>query len=522
MFRNRLLAVILPLAFGAATAAGAVSVDEILAAGGDPMSARGLNAIFADPGTAGALPVRRGFRIAPGGARPEDLGTLSGFLASVAHASNAGGQIVGAQDVPGGRHAVLWDAAGVTDLGDLPGGAVAGVARDINAAGQVVGRGETAEGPRAFLWEPGTGLVDLNDRIAPEGGLVLLDARAIDAEGRVAGLAQDATGPRGFVWDPEAGLLDLADAPDMRLAEITAFGPETRLVGRALSVDGRDRPVLWSAEDGVRDLDTLPGGAISGVALAINDASEIVGRITTDRGERAFLWDTIAGMVDLNDLILAYEDVTLTGAVEIDDRGRILAYGPRGGEIHFFVLEPEANDLAAAAGMDVADLGMGYDKGLGAGGYTLTDLGAFLVEPGAIPALSMDETGRMVGGCDPAASACPYLEGLEMVTNLFDGDAAETFDMPVGPVYVPSVREPFIGPVGGNSGARRTPPVPTFPGGFFPGGGGGTGGDPDDEGGTPPPTPRPDLPAVPLPSAWLGLVAALALLARLRRRGAAA
>ncbi|WOI58389.1 hypothetical protein [Palleronia sp. LCG004] len=479
---------------------------------------------------------RRAFRIAPGAAIAEDLGDAgTGLSATTATGSNEAGLVVGAQLSADGTHAVLWAPEGMRDLGDLPGGGTDAIAHAVNAAGHVVGRATSTEGTRAFLWRPEEGMVDLNDLTTTEGGLILRDARAIDGAGRIAGIAEDAEGPRGFVWDPETGLVDLGTSEGgLRPVAMTGFGPDGAVVGRARSPEGRERPILWSAGDGIRDLDTLPGGAISGTARAMGDAGEIVGQVVTERGRRAFLWDEVAGMVDLNDLILAYEGVTLREAVDIDANGRILAYGPRDGATHVFVLEPEANALAEAAGIDVADLGMGYDKGLGSGSYTLTDLGAFLTDDG-VPTLAMDESGGIVGGCEVTAPACPYLGDLELVTNLFEEDVPFVdWDRPTPPIVTRTGTPP--GPnVGGPGRPERTSPPLLPPGGWFPGGGGGTsdggngtpgsggnGGSTPGGSGTPgggtPTQPSLEIPAIPLPPAGIALFAALSLLGGFGRR----
>jgi probable HAF family extracellular repeat protein len=79
---------------------------------------------------------------------------------------------------------------------------------------------------------------------------------------------------------------------------------------------------LWTRRDGIRDLGTLPGDSTS-QALGINQRREIVGTsCDADFNCRAFLWrDGV--MTDLNTLVTAdYED-TLTTANDINNSGRI-------------------------------------------------------------------------------------------------------------------------------------------------------------------------------------------------------
>lgn len=335
------------------------------------------------------------------------LGHLPGGPArTAAYGSNAAGQIVGESAVAGGSHAVLWrNGADMTDLGDLPGGAVAAVARAIDATGEnVVGRGRTEAGDRAFLWTEETGMVDLNDRIAPGSGLVLREALAVDAAGRVAGRAEGEEGrDRAFLWDPHAGLVDLSGTEQAaeRFAEILALGPDGAAVGRAVR-EGRDRPVLWLPEAGLLDLGDLPGGAESGVAHGIDATGRVVGRSATALGEHAFLWDARYGMRDLNDLVPGAGDRVLLGALGIDAAGRIVAYGRTGGSIRFFLLRPTASATVTPAA---------FRTGPPSEAFTVTDLGEFVLSLDGPPVLSIDPAGGVVGRCDAGAGACPDLTG---------------------------------------------------------------------------------------------------------------
>jgi probable HAF family extracellular repeat protein len=79
--------------------------------------------------------------------------------------------------------AVLWDRAGVVDLGTL-GGGNAVFPRAINNRGQIVGGLNTPVTQRAFLWDRGT------TTILPGLGESLSQASGINASGEIVGVSQ--------------------------------------------------------------------------------------------------------------------------------------------------------------------------------------------------------------------------------------------------------------------------------------------------------------------------------------------
>src|SRR5208283_277473 len=129
-----------------------------------------------------------------------DLGNLGGQTGqaggNIAYGINNQGQVVGNSDLPGDTtfHAFLWNKKTVMqDLGTLSGD-VASVSISINDAGTVVGASLDANfNPRAFLWENGV-MTDLNTLIAGNSPLYLLTGCSINSRGEIVGLGLTSTG----------------------------------------------------------------------------------------------------------------------------------------------------------------------------------------------------------------------------------------------------------------------------------------------------------------------------------------
>jgi probable HAF family extracellular repeat protein len=129
-----------------------------------------------------------------------DLGNLGGKTGqaggNIAYDINNQGQVVGNSDLPGDTtfHAFLWARrTGMQDLGTLSGG-VASASISINDAGSVVGASLDAKfNPRAFLWEKGV-MTDLNTLIAGHSPLYLLTGCSINSRGEITGLGMTSTG----------------------------------------------------------------------------------------------------------------------------------------------------------------------------------------------------------------------------------------------------------------------------------------------------------------------------------------
>ena len=129
-----------------------------------------------------------------------NLGNLGGETGqaggNIAYDINNQGQVVGNSDLPGDTtfDAFLWTRkTGMQDLGTLSGD-VASVSISINDAGSVVGASLDANfDPRAFLWEKGV-MTDLNTLIAGDSPLYLLTGCSINSRGEITGLGLTSTG----------------------------------------------------------------------------------------------------------------------------------------------------------------------------------------------------------------------------------------------------------------------------------------------------------------------------------------
>ena len=128
------------------------------------------------------------------------------------------------------------------DLGTLSGD-VASVSLSINDAGSVIGASIDASfNPRAFLWEKGV-MTDLNTLIAGDSPLYLLTGCSINSRGEITGLGLTSTGEiHTYLASPARGVA---------ASESTSQGA---ISPRVLSDDARKQlqQQLRSARSGAR------------------------------------------------------------------------------------------------------------------------------------------------------------------------------------------------------------------------------------------------------------------------------
>lgn len=288
-----------------------------------------------------------------------DLGTLPGFVESLANDINSAGEVVGwSMDGAGTTRAVLWENGTITDLGTL--GGSSSFASGINSSGQIVGWSETEAGvPHAFLWENGvmndlgtlkgsgeSWASDINDLAEVVGASMARSGRgsidqhafrlkngritdlnlkcgvpnqaeAINSLGQIAGNCEATSGIQiGFFWD-QGKMTDLGSFGGRHTL---AYGINSlgQVVGFSEMPDGIVHGFIWQSGT-MMDLGTL-GGETS-FALKINAQSQVVGSSQTEGGgvdggdSHAFLWDE-GTMIDLGTLGGTYSlarGITSTG-----------------------------------------------------------------------------------------------------------------------------------------------------------------------------------------------------------------
>jgi len=256
---------------------------------------------------------------------------LAPLLGQGADASgiNDSGQLVYSAPDSGGYGAYLWDLAGQPEyLGAFFPWAV-------NNAGQVVGRA-LGPGTRTVVWDRAAGLRDVG--VLPGG--TWAEARVINGAGQVAGSANTgipATGhPKqhslrtvnvqhhAFLWDPGSGMRDLGTLGG-DFAWATGMNDSGQVVGLSYTGNGAEyRAFLWDASGGMVDLGILPGHEDS-EAHAINGAGQVVGLSGVYNGDQGgFIWDSVNGMRAIEDLLPDGLGWTYFEPVDINDAGQIL------------------------------------------------------------------------------------------------------------------------------------------------------------------------------------------------------
>ncbi len=291
-----------------------------------------------------------------------DLGSALGWCSSVASAINDKGEIVGGASTycpPNTSewegHGFVWlegmetnlgnnaGALGINELGDavgkvnwddvsssaslwksggqstlLPGlGGDINIAHDINDAGQIAGAASTADGYHAVLWENGD-IHDLHPDFAAQSY-----AWGINPAGHVVGyLYHPQIHP--FIWKNgvitdlgfNGGALDISSS------------------GLVVGWGGNSQGFVW--EDGriIRDLD--------GTGYGVSNSCQIVG--VTESNDEPFFDATVwhgNETIDLNTLLPAGSEWHLKFALDINEKGQIVAVGTRepGGHEQAFLID---------------------------------------------------------------------------------------------------------------------------------------------------------------------------------------
>jgi probable HAF family extracellular repeat protein len=302
-------------------------------------------------------------------------------------------------------------------------------AEDVDDQGRIVGSRGTFSGPlRAFLWTPTSprattgAAIDLGDL---GGGAA--QARGINAVGQIVGSSRTPTaGQHPFLW--EGGTMhDLGIPAGMDFAEAMDVndGVSRRVAGGVVSPD--DRALIWTVSGTgagflVTAFDVLPGLSTSGgFAFALNDAGVVVGysNVLSGYPNQPVSWSNPGSGWAVNPL--ARLPSAIGGvARDINTAGKVVGYNvfPGAGCTSRAVVWTAGNAAAAqlptlsggacAEASSINDAGQisGFSsdgrgalravlwRGLVAGGYSVTDLGAAsevlgMNEPSALGAVEV-------------------------------------------------------------------------------------------------------------------------------------
>jgi probable HAF family extracellular repeat protein len=277
-----------------------------------------------------------------------DLGTLDSGTESLGVFVNDAGQVIGFSTIntepdPFGfvgfpTHTFIWQNGQKLDIGTLGGDdTFPGASCSHPPEDMVWGQSSTSTTPNLdtglptldpFLWEHGK-MTDLGTLGGTFGfaqcanhRLQVIGDSSVGAK-PAACTAIGSPGCHAFFWEngiiTDLGTLggDSSQAWWLNDAGVTAGSAD-------LSTPGIHHAVRW--KDGqILDLGTVEGDACSH-GRAINAKGQIVGGSTDcHRALHAFVWEEGGPMLDLNALIPPGSGVQLTNAININDRGEILA-----------------------------------------------------------------------------------------------------------------------------------------------------------------------------------------------------
>ena len=271
-----------------------------------------------------------------------DLGTLPGGTEALGIYVNDGDQVVGFSDngIPDPFSSVffltgtqirtfLWKNGAMQDIGTLGGpDAVPFANCGVLPPDQIVGASYTSFNPN-----PGTGLPTIDPFFWKDGimtdlgtlGGTIGNAQCGNSHGQIIGnsnLSGDAV-THAFLWRDgvmdDLGTLGGDNSTALWLNEAGDVAGFADLAGSQTH-----HPALWS-QGNIRDLGAVEGDPC-GQALSVNARGQVVGG-TSDCNYflHAFLWEKGGPMLDLNSLIPADSGLGLTFAININDRGEILA-----------------------------------------------------------------------------------------------------------------------------------------------------------------------------------------------------
>jgi probable HAF family extracellular repeat protein len=229
------------------------------------------------------------------------------------------------------ERAFLWQNGVMQDLGTLGTGNDA-YAMAINEQGQVIGISYTNSAPNQvttpcsingapiptqdpFLWANGK-MSDLGTL----GGTCGFPSW-INNDGHVVGYS-DLTGDQvwhPFLWTKATGMQDLGTLGGNHGQAFMINERGYVVGGSTLEGDNQTDAFLWDGK--MHDLGALNGCSY---AFAINERAQVVGNWGSSGCQQGgFLWENGGLMVDLNTLVSSTTDLSVVGALNINDRGEI-------------------------------------------------------------------------------------------------------------------------------------------------------------------------------------------------------
>jgi probable HAF family extracellular repeat protein len=251
------------------------------------------------------------------------LGVLPGGDSSTAFAINDSAQVVGSSNTQNQLHAFQWTAARrLVDLGTLPGDTDS-EAFGINNPGQIVGYSSGPSGQRAFITDASGVLQNLGTLPGDNGS----QGNDINDAGTVVGVSSNPEGTHAFRWTKAGGMQELPTPVGETSAVALRINNAGQVLGRSTGLSGL-QAVLWQPDGSPVLLGTLPGGNYS-EAFGINESGQVVGTAGSVQGSHAFVWTAANGLQDLNNLLSVNPGVVLVGALSINEKGVIVAYGSR-------------------------------------------------------------------------------------------------------------------------------------------------------------------------------------------------
>lgn len=268
-----------------------------------------------------------------------DLGTLYSGTESLGIFVNDAGQVTGFSTIntepdPFGflgfpTHTFLWQNGKKLDIGTLGGDdTFPGLSCSRPPEGMAWGGSATNTTPN-----PGTGIPTFDPFLWDHGKMVDLGtlggtngfAQCVNSQHELIGMSNLAgdSATHAFFWrDGEMTDLGTLGGPD---SEAIWLNDQGVIAGSAdLPMPGIHDAVRW--KDGqILDLGTVDGDACSR-GRGINSKGQIVGGSTDCHSFlHAFVWEEGGPMLDLNTLIPPGSGLQLTNAIDINDRGEILA-----------------------------------------------------------------------------------------------------------------------------------------------------------------------------------------------------